>query len=63
MMSKKYPGILCPDCGCRLDPQEQCDCERVATEKRTELKKSKNRKSIVNNMRAVEQSMIEWEYA
>lgn len=63
MTSKKGPGIRCTDCGCRLDPGERCDCERLAAEKRSKQQQAKKRQIIARNRRIMEQAMIEWGYA
>lgn len=59
----KYPGIRCPDCGCRLDPGEQCDCERIAAERKALKKHADTQAIIAHNLEVVEQAMLEWDYA
>lgn len=68
MTSKqKGPGILCAECGARIDRNEyyshRCDCERIAAEKRAAQQQARTRSIVAHNMRMMEQAATEWEYA
>lgn len=68
MMSKKsHPWIRCTECGAYLDRSEYhthtCDCERIAAEKRSAEKQAETRQIVADNLRVMEQAMIEWDYA
>lgn len=63
MKNDRRPGIKCPDCGCRLDHGEVCDCERLKAEKRTKERRSKTAAIIAHNLEVVEQAMRDWDYA
>lgn len=57
------PGILCVNCGCRLDTGERCDCEEREQQAAQKRKTAKTRRIIAHNMRMMEQAQIEFDYA
>ena len=57
------PGILCVNCGCRLDPGERCDCEQREQQNAQQRKTAKTRRIIAHNIRMMEQAQIEFDYA
>lgn len=63
MKHDRRPGIKCPDCGCRLDPGEVCDCERLKAEQRMKARHAKTAAIIAHNLEVVEQAMRDWDYA
>ena len=63
MKRDKYPGIRCPECGARLDPDEVCDCERLKAEQEQRRKRAKTQAIIAHNLEVVEQAILEWDYA
>ena len=63
MKHDRRPGIKCPDCGCRIDHGEVCDCERLKAEKRTKERRSKTAAIIAHNLEVVEQAIRDWDYA
>ena len=62
-MSKKSAGIRCMECGCRLDPGERCDCEKITAEKRTAEQLAKTRRIVEHNLHVMEEAEKEWQYA
>lgn len=65
-MNKKSPGIRCVNCGCRLDPGERCDCEKITAEKRTVEQLARTRRIVEHNLRVMEEVdrvWKEWWYA
>lgn len=62
-MQKKFPGIRCVNCGCRLDHGERCDCEKITAEKRTAEQMEKTRRIVEHNLRVMEEAEKEWQYA
>lgn len=62
-MPKKSPGICCVNCGCRLDPGERCDCEKITAEKRTAEQLARTRRIVEHNLRVMEEAEKEWQYA
>lgn len=65
MMTKRNrgPGIVCTNCGCRLDPGERCDCEEREQRSAQQRKTAKTRRIIAHNIRMMEQARIEFDYA
>lgn len=63
MKNDRRPGIKCPDCGCRLDPGEVCDCERLKAEMEERKKHARTQAIIAHNMEVIEQAMHEWDCA
>lgn len=61
--NKKGPGIRCVECGCRLDPGERCDCEKLAAERAWLETFARRRKLIAHNMRMMEQAQREFDYS
>ena len=55
-MPKKFPGIRCVNCGCRLDPGERCDCEKITAEKRTAEQMERTRRIVEHNLRLMEEA-------
>ena len=63
MKKQKTAGIVCCECGCRLDPGERCSCEKDAAERRTAEQIAKTRRIIERNIRMMEQAAIEFDYS
>ena len=63
MAKRDSPGVLCVNCGCRLDSGERCDCEQQEAQRRTERKAARTREIIAHNLRMMEQAQEEWDYA
>lgn len=67
MSKKSRPGILCCECGARIDRSEyythRCECEQKIAENRAEQKAAETRRTVEHNLRVMEQAMIEWDYA
>lgn len=63
MKHDRRPGIKCPDCGCRLDSGEVCDCERLRAENAQKKKHAKTQAIIAHNMEMIERAMMEWHCA
>lgn len=62
-MTEKKPGVRCVNCGCRLDPGERCDCERIERQNRTAEQRARTRAIIEHNMRMIEQAQREFLYS
>lgn len=63
MSRKNSPGIVCVNCGCRLDPGERCDCERTEAERRAAARAAETRRIVEHNPRMMEQAQMEFYYS
>lgn len=62
-MNKKLPGVRCAECGCRLDPGELCDCDRIAAERAWLESFARKRKLVAHNIRMMEEARREYEWS
>lgn len=62
-MKRHVYGAVCVECGARLDPNKQCDCEKRRAERQQMKRISNARKALSANRRNVERGWEEWLYA